>query len=74
MGKCVELEIEAAVRYLEDGGIGEVLALVDVSASVGVKKVQMDVSLARGLCALADEALYRRTKKRMRREAKEYLD
>jgi len=49
--------IEEAQRYLETGGLGEVMGLASASMGAGMPKVQMDTDMAIALCILADEAL-----------------
>lgn len=53
-------DIEEAKRYLETGGLGEVIGLTSVAMEAGSPKVQMDSDMAMALCLLADEALKRR--------------
>lgn len=53
-------DIEEAVRYLETGGLGEVVGLTSFSIQAGHQKVQMDADMAMALCLLAEEALKRR--------------
>jgi len=55
-----EKKVEEASRYLETGGLGEVLGLASMSMSMGHPKVQMDTDMAIALCLLADETLKRR--------------
>lgn len=49
--------IEDASRYLETGGLGEVMGFASVALDAGQPKVQMDTDMAIALCMLADEAL-----------------
>lgn len=53
-------DIEEATKYLETGGLGEVIGLTDVAIQMKKQKVQMDADMAMALCLLADEALKRR--------------
>lgn len=52
--------IEAATRYLETGGLGEVLGFASGAMDLQMPKVQMDTDMAIALCMLASEALNRR--------------
>lgn len=53
-------KIEEARKYLETGGLGEVIGLTDLAIQMGQPKVQMDSDMAMALCNLAAEALRRR--------------
>lgn len=53
-------KIEEARKYLETGGLGEVVGLTDMAIQAGQPKVQMDSDMAMALCILANEALTRR--------------
>ena len=53
-------DVESAKRYLETGGLGEVIGLTSIAAEHKQPKVQMDTDMAMALCLLADEALKRR--------------
>lgn len=52
--------IEDATRYLETGGMGEVIGLTSVALDMSQPKIQMDSDMAMALCLLADETLKRR--------------
>lgn len=52
--------IEDATRYLETGGMGEVIGLTSVALDLNQPKIQMDSDMAMALCLLADETLKRR--------------
>jgi hypothetical protein len=49
-------KIDAARRYLETGGLGEVIGLADITYRYGGEKVQMDTDMALALCFMAVEA------------------
>lgn len=53
-------DVDEAKKYLETGGLGEVIGLTLVATQMGQPKVQMDTDMAIALCLLADEALKRR--------------
>lgn len=53
-------DIKAAKRYLETGGLGEVVGLTELSMSQGFRKVQSDTDMAMALCLLAAEGLQAR--------------
>lgn len=53
-------KIEENIRYLEDGGMGEVTGLAMMSKDLGQAKVQMDTDMALALCVLAGESVTRR--------------
>lgn len=53
-------DIDAATKYLETGGLGEVIGLTDIAIKMDQPKVQMDADMAMALCLLASEALSRR--------------
>lgn len=53
-------DIEEAKKYLETGGLGEVMGLASIANDAGQPKVQMDTDMAIALCLLADETLKRR--------------
>lgn len=53
-------DIDAATKYLETGGLGEVIGLTDIAIKMNQPKVQMDSDMAMALCLLASEALNRR--------------
>lgn len=48
----METEIDEAVKYLKDGGLGEVFGLADMTRQMNGPKVQMDTSMALALCLL----------------------
>lgn len=48
-----------AKKYLETGGLGEVIGFTSLAADQKQPKVQMDTDMAMALCLLADEALKR---------------
>lgn len=50
-------DIKEATRYLETGGLGEVIGLTSIAIHHKQPKVQMDSDMAMALCLLADEAL-----------------
>ena len=52
--------IEEATRYLETGGMGEVIGFTTLAVEMNQPKVQMDTDMAMALCLLADETLKRR--------------
>lgn len=52
--------IKDAQKYLETGGLGEVIGFTSVALEAGKPKVQMDTDMAMALCLLADETLKRR--------------
>lgn len=52
--------VEDAKKYLETGGLGEVIGLTSMAMDAKQPKVQMDTDMAMALCLLADEALKRR--------------
>lgn len=54
-------DVEEAKRYLETGGLGEVIDLTSISLQTGAPKVQMDTDMAMALCLLADETIKRRS-------------
>jgi hypothetical protein len=54
-------DVEEAKRYLETGGLGEVIGLTSISLEAGAPKVQMDTDMAMALCLLADETIKRRS-------------
>lgn len=54
------MDIDAATKYLETGGLGEVIGLTDMAIRMDQPKVQMDADMAMALCLLASEALSRR--------------
>jgi hypothetical protein len=53
-------DIEEAKKYLETGGLGEVIGLTQLAIQNYQPKVQMDADLAMALCLLADETIKRR--------------
>jgi len=53
-------EIDEALKYLETGGLGEVIGFADVAQTMGQPKVQMDTAMALALCELANETIVRR--------------
>jgi hypothetical protein len=53
-------DVEFAGRYLETGGLGEVIGFTDMALQSDQPKVQMDTDMAMALCILASEALNRR--------------
>ena len=50
-------DVDEAKKYLETGGLGEVIGLTFVAVEMNEEKVQMDTDMAVALCLLADEAL-----------------
>lgn len=48
--------ISEARRYLETGGLGEVIGITDLAMRGGSPKVQMDTDMALALCFMAAEA------------------
>ena len=50
-------EIDAAIDYLSDGGLGEVFGLTYAAMEIGHPKVMSDTSMALALCILADEEI-----------------
>jgi hypothetical protein len=52
--------IKDATRYLETGGLGEVIGLTSMAIEMKQPKVQMDADMAMALCLLADETFKRR--------------
>lgn len=55
-----DVKIAEARRYLETGGLGEVIGFTDMAIRADQPKVQMDSDMAMALCLLAGEALTRR--------------
>lgn len=53
-------DVQEAQRYLETGGLGEVIGLTQMAIDMKQPKVQMDADMAMALCLLADETLKRR--------------
>lgn len=53
-------DIDEATKYLETGGLGEVIGLASMAIQARQPKVQMDADMAMALCLLADETLKRR--------------
>lgn len=53
-------DIEGAKKYLETGGLGEVIGLTSIAIEMKQPKVQMDADMAMALCLLADETIKRR--------------
>lgn len=49
----VQAEIDEAIDYLCDGGMGEVMGFIEVARKLGQPKVQMDVAMADALVQLA---------------------
>lgn len=60
-----EYDLDHAKRYLETGGLGEVIGFTDLAVKSGEFKVQMDADMAMALCLLASEALENRNKQRL---------
>lgn len=58
----MEYNVAEAKRYLETGGLGEVVGLTDMAAKYKQAKAQMDTDMAMALCMLADEAIKARKK------------
>lgn len=54
------MDVEQATKYLETGGLGEVIGFTDIALRGDQPKVQMDTDMAMALCILAAEALRRR--------------
>lgn len=52
--------IEEAQKYLESGGLGEVIGLTQRAIEMHQRKILMDADMAMALCLLADETLKRR--------------
>lgn len=52
-------DIEEAKKYLETGGLGEVIGLTSLALEMKQPKVQMDSDMAMALCLLADETIKR---------------
>lgn len=50
-------DIEEATKYLETGGLGEVIGLTSMAIEMAQPKIQMDSDMAMALCLLADEAI-----------------
>lgn len=53
----MKYNVEEAMTYLADGGLGEVIGLTHSAKEMQSAKVQMDTDMAMALCLLADEAL-----------------
>lgn len=53
-------DIDEAKKYLETGGLGEVIGLTSIAIEMKQPKVQMDADMAMALCLLANETLQRR--------------
>lgn len=51
-------EVTQARRYLESGGLGEVIGFTDLALRNGSPKVQSDTDMAMALCVLAGEAIW----------------
>ena len=56
-------QIADAIKYLETGGLGEVIGLTSIAIGNLAPKVQMDTDMAMALCLLADEAIKARHRK-----------
>jgi len=57
MEVVMEYDVDAAMKYLETGGLGEVIVLTEMARQMNQQKVQSDADMAMALCLLADEAL-----------------
>ena len=53
--------VKEATKYLETGGLGEVIGLTEMALTLGHPKVQMDSDMAMALCLLAHETIQRRS-------------
>ena len=53
-------DIEGAKKYLETGGLGEVIGLTSLALQFNQEKVQMDADMAMAICLLADETIKHR--------------
>lgn len=50
-------DLNEARRYLETGGLGEVIGMTDMARQMSQPKVQSDTDMAMALCLMASEAL-----------------
>lgn len=53
-------DVAGATKYLETGGLGEVIGLTQMAIDMNQPKVQLSADMAMALCLLADETLKRR--------------
>lgn len=50
-------DIQAALDYLANGGLGEVVGITDMAMNAGFPKVQSDPDMIMALCMLASKAI-----------------
>lgn len=55
MAEVTEQDVKAAARYLEDGGLGEVMHALHMTADMGQNIVQSETALIIALCAMAGQ-------------------
>ena len=53
----MDADVKEAMKYLQDGGLGEVIGLTDAAMKAGSPKVQSDTEMVMALCILAHEAI-----------------
>jgi hypothetical protein len=52
-----EADIASARKYLETGGLGEVVGFTDLALQAGQLKVQSDADMVMALCLMAADAI-----------------
>lgn len=55
--KSQDPEVEGALEYLRDGGLGEVIGITVVARSLGHANLELNADVCMALCQLADQAI-----------------